>query len=220
MGPTVSPSTISFSSPVSTGDPFLIDVLIADALGGSCVCLEITLLASDGAGGVEECCSKTVCVRTVAQAGCGDCNGNGVPDTTEISLGINTDCNLNGIPDDCDIENGASDDINGDGIPDECILFVRGDTNADGNCDIADAINLLQCLFFGTGYCPCDDASDVNDDGTVNVADVIYKLVYIFGNGPPPPSPFPVCGLDPTPDSIGCLSYPPCNPEPPCNPCK
>lgn len=214
MGPTVSPSTISFTSPVIPGDTFLIDVLIADALGGSCVCLEITLLASDGAGAVEECCSKTVCVRTAAQAGCGDCNGNGVPDTIEINEEISEDCNLNGVPDECDIANGTSLDINGDGIPDECVQFIRGDTNADGICDLADAINLLCCIFpnLCTGYCPCDDASDVNDSGgQPDIADVIYKLNFLFIAGsPPPPPPFPGCGYDPTPDGLGCASFPPC----------
>lgn len=88
--------------------------------------------------------------------------------------------------------------------------FIRGDTNADGNCDLADAINLLTCLFFGSGSCPCDDASDINDDGMVDISDVIYKLGFLFLSGPPPPSPYPGCGPDPTLDGIGCASFPPC----------
>ena len=213
-GPTVSPSTISFNSPVSPGDAFLIDVLIADALGGSCVCLEIILLASDGAGSVEECCRKTVCVRTAAQAGCGDCNGNGVPDSLDISLGTSEDCNFNGSPDECDIANGTSLDINGDGIPDECVQFVRGDTNASGGSpDIADVINSLLYTFnMPGGISPCDDASDVNDDGIhPSIADAIYLVNYLFPPpSPPPPAPFPNCGIDPTPDPLGCDSFPPC----------
>ncbi len=222
VGPSVTPSTIIFNSSGSNpvvlpGGDIHIDVLISGVVGGECVCLEIVLLADNGFEYVE-CCTRTVCVRVPVQLGCGDCNGNGVPDALDISLGISTDCNLNGFPDECDIAAGTSDDINGDGIPDECTMFVRGDVNADGNCDIADAINLLQCVFLGAGYCPCDDASDVNDDGVINVADVIYKLNYILSGGPPPPAPFPDCGIDPTPDLLGCLSYPPC--EPPCNPCE
>ncbi|HIO66386.1 MAG TPA: hypothetical protein EYN40_06815, partial [Planctomycetes bacterium] len=213
MGPTVSPSAISFSSPVSPGDPFLIDVLIADAVGGRCVCLEITLLASNGAGSVEECCSKTVCVRTAAQAGCVDCNGNGVPDSLDISYGLSEDCNFNGVLDECDIANGTSLDIDGDGVPDECAEFVRGDTNASGGPpDIADALNVIYYVFnIPGGISPCDDASDVNDSGILEIGDGIYLLIYLFPPpGPPPPAPFPNCGIDPTPDSLGCLSFPPC----------
>ena len=88
--------------------------------------------------------------------------------------------------------------------------FIRGDTNADGNCDVADAINLLQCLFMGSGNCPCDDASDINDDGNVNLGDIVFKLSFLFNGGPPPPAPFPGCGTDPTTDPLGCASFPPC----------
>jgi hypothetical protein len=175
MGPTVSPSTISFSSPVSTGDPFLIDVLIADALGGSCVCLEITLLASDGAGGDEECCSKTVCVRTAAQAGCGDCNDDGVPDAVAILLGMSNDCNNDGIPDDCQ------------GIPWPCdVEKMRfGDPNGDGSTNIADAVAMLGYLFSGAAL-NCVAAMDVNGDNLADISDPIYELAFLFGSGPPP----------------------------------
>ena len=88
--------------------------------------------------------------------------------------------------------------------------FIRSDTNADGNCNVADVINLLQCLFMGSGNCPCDDASDINDDGVVNIGDVVFKLSFLFTGGPPPPAPFPGCGPDPTTDPLGCASFPPC----------
>ncbi len=32
-----------------------------------------------------------------------DCNGNGVPDETDIASGMSADCNANGIPDECDL---------------------------------------------------------------------------------------------------------------------
>ena len=90
------------------------------------------------------------------------------------------------------------------------ILFIRGDSNADGSCDIGDAVNVLTFLF-GGGACPCADACDCNDDGQVNIADAICKLSFLFSGGPPPPTPHPSCGSDPTADSLGCLSFPPCN---------
>ena len=43
-----------------------------------------------------------------------DCNGNGVPDETDIADGTSPDCNGNGVPDECD------PDGNGNGFPDEC----------------------------------------------------------------------------------------------------
>ena len=88
--------------------------------------------------------------------------------------------------------------------------FIRGDTNADGICNVADVINLLQCLFIGSGSCPCDDASDINDDGAVNIGDIVFKLSFLFIGGPPPPAPYPGCGTDPTTDPLGCASFPPC----------
>ena len=57
-----------------------------------------------------------------------DCDGSGVPDYEEITLGVVPDCNENGIPDACDISLGISGDQNGDGVPNECqglIALVR-----------------------------------------------------------------------------------------------
>ena len=88
-------------------------------------------------------------------------------------------------------------------------IFIRGDTNRDGGCDIADAIHLMDFLF-NNGPCSCLDACDVNDDGMIDIADVIYKLGNIFQNQPPPPSPYPGCGTDPTADTLDCASFPPC----------
>lgn len=97
--------------------------------------------------------------------------------------------------------------------------FFRGDSNADGRFDIADAIRVLFWLF-RDGSLSCRDAADANDDGEVDVSDVVRILVYQFGDAPPlpPPSrPLPLpggvsegCGPDPTPDSLDCASYPPC----------
>ncbi|HIG04332.1 MAG TPA: hypothetical protein EYQ08_01165 [Planctomycetes bacterium] len=92
--------------------------------------------------------------------------------------------------------------------------FVRGDTNASGRpLDLADAINSLYYIFnIPGGISPCDDASDVNDDGLhPNIADAIYLLNYLFPPpSPPPPAPFPACGPDPTIDTLGCAFFPPC----------
>ena len=87
-----------------------------------------------------------------------------------------------------------------DGLP----LFVRGDANQDLIIDISDPIGLLESLYGGGGLPRCIDACDANDDGTVNIADAIYTLGYLFNDGAKPPIPFGDPGLDWTPDYFGC----------------
>ncbi len=87
--------------------------------------------------------------------------------------------------------------------------FQRGDCNDDGTRDLSDGVVLLVELFPGGGTppaLPCDDACDANDDGAKDLADVIYLLDALFVEGPPPPAPYPGCGLDPTSDSLDCIS--------------
>lgn len=89
-------------------------------------------------------------------------------------------------------------------------LFVRGDANGDTSIDVADPIFTLSYLLGGGATPTCLDAADTNDDGQINIADPIYILSYLFSAGPTPPSPFPLRGPDPTPDSLGCaVSLPP-----------
>ncbi len=86
--------------------------------------------------------------------------------------------------------------------------FVRGDANGDTVIDIGDAVFTLSHLFAG-GPGLCLDAGDSNDDGAVDVGDPIFVLAFLFSLGPPPPTPFPTCGLDLTPDTLTCYG-PPC----------
>jgi len=77
------------------------------------------------------------------------------------------------------------------------LCWRRGDTNFDGKINLADAINVLSCLFAPAHgvWCPCreDRANpcfevfNVNGDDRVNIADAIYVLGLIFGRVPPPP---------------------------------
>jgi hypothetical protein len=91
--------------------------------------------------------------------------------------------------------------------------FVRGDPNGQGTVDLADAVTILMHLF-GGGRLDCNDAADVNDDGAVDIADAIWLLDYLFGGRLPlfPPRGVPPdgCGRDPTPDTLGCDGYDPC----------
>ena len=77
--------------------------------------------------------------------------------------------------------------------------------------NIADGIFLLQSLFANGGNSNCMDAADANDDGSVDVSDVISILGYQFNGTNPPPAPYPNCGVDPAGGtSIGCISYTSC----------
>ena len=89
-------------------------------------------------------------------------------------------------------------------------LFKRGDSNADGSLNIADAISTLGFLFGGEAEPPCMSAADANDDGNVNIADAIRTLGYLFSGVGDLPAPFADCGTDPTPDELDCKSFDPC----------
>jgi hypothetical protein len=89
-------------------------------------------------------------------------------------------------------------------------LFLRGEINGDISVNIADAMFLLTQLFSGGPAGTCADASDVNDDGSVNLADPIRLLAYLFSGGEVPDAPFPACGVDPTADMLGCVSFGAC----------
>jgi hypothetical protein len=91
-----------------------------------------------------------------------------------------------------------------------CPSFIRGDANADGKPDIADAVYILQNLFADGPEPPCFDAADSNDDSDVNIADSIYLLQHLFAQGPPIPAPYPECGFEAEVDDLFCVSFPPC----------
>lgn len=93
-------------------------------------------------------------------------------------------------------------DIGADEFIPEPPEFIRGDCFQDSATNLADAITLLNHLFVpGVAVPPCLVACDFNDDGSLNIADPVYLLAYLFSGGPPPPSPFPLCGPDPTPQT-------------------
>ncbi|MEE2889446.1 MAG: carboxypeptidase regulatory-like domain-containing protein [Planctomycetota bacterium] len=83
--------------------------------------------------------------------------------------------------------------------------FTRGDSNNDGGVDIGDPIFSLGILFDGGGPAACDDACDANDDGNHDIADPVRILSFLFSGAAPMPEPtHPVCGSDPTVDSLEC----------------
>jgi len=75
--------------------------------------------------------------------------------------------------------------------------------------NIADAVFSLGYIF-GTAA-TCIDAIDVNDSGSVDIADPIYLLGTLFNGGPPVAAPAIECGIDPTDDPLDCDSAPACD---------
>ncbi len=73
--------------------------------------------------------------------------------------------------------------------------FVRGDANADGKVNVADAVWLVSELFFLGPRGRCFYAGDVNGDGRKDLSDVAFLLGYQFLGGSEPPRPFPYCGV-------------------------
>ena len=80
----------------------------------------------------------------------------------------------------------------------------RGDSNADGAVELADAIVSLNWLFLGGQRPSCLDAADTDDSGEINLADPVGVLGWLFIGGPAPRRHGPFdCGEDPTEDSLG-----------------
>jgi hypothetical protein len=83
--------------------------------------------------------------------------------------------------------------------------FTRGDATADGLLDLADVVALLDGLFLALPV-NCWDALDVDDDGQASLTDAIRIILHLFLTGDPPSPPYPGCGFDVTPDSLGCAT--------------
>jgi hypothetical protein len=96
----------------------------------------------------------------------------------------------------------------------QAVRFIRGDANADGSINIADAVFILNYLF-GSGQEPsCLEAADANDDNYFakpDISDPLYILNWLFSGGPPLSAP-QQCGVDPSPCGlgVGCKKFQPC----------
>lgn len=88
--------------------------------------------------------------------------------------------------------------------------FLRGDSSSDGTVNLSDALYTLSHLFASGPTPQCADSADANDSGDLDIADPLFTLLYIFSGGLPIPEPHPVCGTDPTPDSLPCDSLAQC----------
>jgi hypothetical protein len=85
-------------------------------------------------------------------------------------------------------------------------MFLRGDANMDGVLDLGDVVTNLSVLFGGMPT-TCQAALDNNDDNSLDVADPIYLLTYLFQAGQVPSLPYPNCGIDPTGVTLSCTDH-------------
>jgi len=115
-----------------------------------------------------------------------DCNGNGLPDVTDIAGGApdcngngiidacepNLDCNTNGTQDICDVTpGGGSADCNSNFIPDEC--EPNSDCNTNTVQDICDIASGFSADCNGNGVPDeCEPDGDCNGNGTLDACDV------------------------------------------------
>jgi hypothetical protein len=89
--------------------------------------------------------------------------------------------------------------------------FLRGNSNADDRINLTDPVFTLNYLFVAGSLPACPDAADADDNGNLQITDAVYTLRWLFTGGLDPPAPGPTtCGLDPTPDGLGCASFAPC----------
>lgn len=83
-------------------------------------------------------------------------------------------------------------------------VFIRGDVNGNATLEITDAVSVLNFLFLQGDSPPCLSAADSNDNASLDISDGVAILLFLFVGEATLPPPHPACGVDPTPDDIGC----------------
>ena len=76
--------------------------------------------------------------------------------------------------------------------------------SADGLVDLSDATAIAGALYLGPAQPACEDAADSNDDGAVDLTDVMGILLTLFQGSQGIALPYPNRGVDPTADSLSC----------------
>lgn len=138
----------------------------------------------------------------------GDCNNNGVLDTSDLAMGTSQDCNGNLVPDECDIQAGTSQDCDANGVPDECDPDCNGNAVPDA-CELGGGIQPFLAGQSTTTLAPMTmpmsiAAADFTGDGLPDAAvlqagaDEVEILVNAGGLLLPSGSPVAIGGSMPT----------------------
>ena len=70
---------------------------------------------------------------------------------------------------------------------------------------------MLISYLFNIQDISCVDTADANDNGNVNIVDLVHLLMAVMDGAPEIPAPGPLnCGPDPTDDALECDSYNAC----------
>lgn len=87
--------------------------------------------------------------------------------------------------------------------------FRRGDVDGDETISVNDILTLSNYLYSASAI-SCEDAADANDDGRIDISDLINLSSYVsYGGERLLPSPGSrVAGIDPTKDNLRCEKYP------------
>jgi hypothetical protein len=141
----------------------------------------------------------------------GDLDGDGWPDVAAGELERPSVFILPGTPPGAP----ASLDLDLNGQPDECqspMDFIRGDSDADGDVDLTDALFLLRALFRSGAQPSCAKSADADDDGGLQLDDAVLILAHLFQGAGGLAAPYPFCGPDPSWDELSCKEFMPCEP--------
>ena len=82
--------------------------------------------------------------------------------------------------------------------------YIRGDTDASGDVNLTDAVQLLTFLFSGGSVPACEAAADTDRSGSLGMTDAIQILNFLFLGAANFPAPFPGCGQDPLGELLDC----------------
>lgn len=104
-----------------------------------------------------------------------DCNGNGFPDTCDVSLGL-PDCNGNGLLDICELADGTALDCNNNGVPDACDIAGGSAVDCDAN-GVPDSCDIAAGAFdFNHNGVPDTCEGDCNENGLPDFIDIALFL--------------------------------------------
>lgn len=112
-----------------------------------------------------------------------DCDGDGIPDSEAIAIGLSLDANRDGVPDECQdcdgdgildptaIALGLVSDVDGDGRPDSC----QPDCNGNGMPDALDIAQGRSLDLFGNGI-PDECEVDCDGDGVSDYTNIQWAM--------------------------------------------
>ncbi len=85
--------------------------------------------------------------------------------------------------------------------------YISGDSNIDGQFNLADIVHSLEFMFLNRGQSLCQAAMDINGDNSIDIGDPLRGLFHLYVGGPKPSGPFPLLGIQPENSTLSCDIY-------------